>query len=114
MMTHYMGLQTRYFQAIDKGTKDIELRLYDDKRRKIQVGDTIVFTDQTTKQVLEKEVAGLLIFPTFYDLLEEVPTKRVSWPSMRRKEMLEIMEQFYPIEKQLKTHVVGIVLKDLA
>ena len=44
-MTHNMQLKPEPFAMIKDGTKTIELRLYDEKRRNIKVGDRIVFTD---------------------------------------------------------------------
>ena len=42
-LDHQMGLHGVYFDAIKKGTKTVEVRLNDEKRRKIKVGDTIEF-----------------------------------------------------------------------
>lgn len=41
-MIHLMKLQPSPFEKIKDGTKTIEMRLFDDKRRKIQIGDTII------------------------------------------------------------------------
>lgn len=40
-MIHYMKLYNEPFQMIKKGEKTIELRLNDEKRRKLKKGDTI-------------------------------------------------------------------------
>jgi ASC-1-like (ASCH) protein len=54
-----MGLYGVYFQSIIEGKKKVEVRLNDEKRRKINVGDTIEFIkvpvqDETLKvQVTE-------------------------------------------------------------
>lgn len=42
-MNHNMTLKQPYFDLIKTGKKTIELRLYDDKRRKININDTITF-----------------------------------------------------------------------
>ena len=47
-MKHNMRLNHDPFVLIEKGSKTIELRLNDEKRSKIKVGDTIVFEDRTT------------------------------------------------------------------
>ena len=44
-MKHEMGLQVKYFDFIKNGTKRIELRLFDEKRRGIKIGDIIEFTN---------------------------------------------------------------------
>ncbi len=45
-MLHNLNLQDKYFDFIKTGTKRIELRLFDEKRQKIQLGDTIEFANQ--------------------------------------------------------------------
>ena len=39
-----MKLQKSPFERIKKGTKTVEFRLYDEKRRKINIGDQIEFS----------------------------------------------------------------------
>ena len=43
-MIHEMSLQPEPFGKIESGAKTIELRLYDGKRQKIRIGDTIIYT----------------------------------------------------------------------
>lgn len=40
---HVMKLEEEYFNYIKNGTKRIEIRLFDEKRRKIKIGDKIIF-----------------------------------------------------------------------
>ena len=42
-MTHEMKLQPKYYDYILTGTKRIEIRLNDEKRQAIQLGDKIKF-----------------------------------------------------------------------
>lgn len=42
-MEHILKLKPKYFNYIKNGTKRIELRLYDEKRQTINIGDTIIF-----------------------------------------------------------------------
>ena len=44
-MLHDMRLRAEPFAKIAAGKKTIELRLYDKKRKQIQIGDTIRFTN---------------------------------------------------------------------
>ena len=44
-MTHELRLHDEPFNLIKNGTKTIELRLYDEKRREIHEGDNIEFTN---------------------------------------------------------------------
>ena len=44
-MTHIMRLNTSPFEMIASGEKTIELRLNDEKRRKITIGDEISYVN---------------------------------------------------------------------
>ena len=65
-MIHTMGLYDDPFEKIIARTKLIEIRLWDDKRRLLKVGDTITFTklSQPSNQVTVRIIA-LDLFPTF-------------------------------------------------
>ena len=43
-MIHKMKLNESPFERIKNGTKTIEFRLYDEKRKKIKIGDKIEFS----------------------------------------------------------------------
>lgn len=62
---HQMGLYGEYFKAIREGKKRVEVRLNDEKRRKIKVGDIIEFVkvpEQDDKlQVQVVELRNLVI-----------------------------------------------------
>ena len=45
-MEHEMKLQPEYFDFILNGTKRIEIRLNDEKRQQIKIGDTIKFSKE--------------------------------------------------------------------
>jgi ASC-1-like (ASCH) protein len=45
-MKHEMRLHDGPFKLIKAGSKTIELRLYDEKRQEIKVGDEIEFTSR--------------------------------------------------------------------
>ena len=51
---HIMKLQEEYFNFIKNGTKQYEIRLNDEKRRRIKVGDFIEFQKEPT---LEEKIS---------------------------------------------------------
>lgn len=70
-MKHEMGLQAKYYDYIKNGTKRIELRLFDEKRRgRIKIGDTIEFANPDGEKLLAK-VVGLLRYGPFEDLFRD-------------------------------------------
>lgn len=107
-----MNLQERYFDYIQTGTKRIELRLYDDKRRQIKLGDEIEFAKSDTAK-LKVQVIGLLLYNSFEELFEDLPMELLADKTMTKSELLEVLGEFYTKEQQQKYGVVGIRLKIL-
>ena len=64
-VTHDMSLRESPFRAVANGTKVIEMRLFDEKRRTIKVGDCIRFTLSSGTESVTAEVVGLHRFPSF-------------------------------------------------
>ena len=58
-MTHSMQLQPSPFKMIRDGTKTIELRLFEEKRKIIRIGDTISFTNTVSKEIPNVKVLEL-------------------------------------------------------
>ena len=111
-MKHEMNLQPKYFDFIKNGTKRIELRLYDEKRSKIQLGDIIEFS-KSGNDKLEAEVIGLLRYKNFTDLFEDFDISILADGSMTKQELLDILSEFYTPKKQAEYGVLGIRLQVL-
>lgn len=110
METHKMNLQSKFFDFIKDGTKRIELRLYDEKRRRIQLGDTIEFS-KSENEKLKVEVVGLLRYKSFKDLFEDFDISILADASMTKEELLSVLSEFYTLEMQAEYGVLGIRLK---
>ena len=105
-----MNLQPKYFDFIKDGTKRIELRLYDEKRRSIQLGDIIEFA-KSDDEKFKAEVIGLLRYNSFADLFEDFDISILADNSMTKQELLEVLGEFYSEEKQAEFGVIGIRIK---
>ena len=108
-MTHFMQLQPSPFEMIKDGSKTIELRLFDEKRQKIQIGDTISFTNTESQEVLSVKVLELFVFDSFETLYSRLPLTECGYT----KEDVDTaspddMNAYYPKEIQQKYGVVGI------
>ena len=64
-MKHYMALDPQPFEKIKSGAKSTELRLYDEKRRLIRLGEEIEFTNNKNGEKLLTKVIELHIFESF-------------------------------------------------
>lgn len=108
-MIHEMRLQPRYYDDIQNGTKRIELRLYDEKRSQIQLGDKIrFFKEPELTEKMEVDVIGLLRYQSFTELLKDFDISIFADSSMTKEELLKVLEGFYPVEKQKEYGVLGI------
>ena len=106
-MKHEMGLQSKYFDYIKNGTKRIELRLFDEKRQKIRLGDIIEFTNPDGEMLVVK-VVGLLRYGSFEELFRDFEITMLADASMTKRELLNVLNGFYPLEKQHEMGVMGI------
>lgn len=105
-----MNLQPKYFDFIKDGTKRIELRLYDEKRQSIQIGDIIEFA-KSDDEKFKAEVIGLLRYDSFANLFEDFDISILADASMTKQELLEVLGEFYSEEKQAEFGVIGIRIK---
>lgn len=111
---HRMRLAYDPFDRIDRGEKTIELRLYDEKRRRIRPGDAIRFECPEDEDVLYVRVNALRVFPSFAELYENLPLTACGY----REEELpsaspEDMRRYYSEEDEKRYGVVGIEIEML-
>lgn len=108
-MIHELKLQPEYYEFILNGTKRIEIRLFDEKRQKIKIGDTIKFLKEPElKESFKVKVVGLLRYKTFEDLFKDFDISVLADKSMTKEELIKVLETFYTKEKQKEYGVVGI------
>ena len=113
-MLHQMKLNDHPFSQIEQGIKTVELRLYDEKRRAIRVGDEIEFVHRTdSRRRLRRRVLRLHVFATFEELYAVLSLLQCGYteqtlPTASPRDM----EQYYSREEEQAWGVVGIELTD--
>lgn len=108
-MIHEMKLQSKYYDFIQNGTKRIELRLNDEKRALINLGDTIKFLKLPELiESMEVTVIGLLRYASFAELFNDFSIDIMADKSMTKEELLNVLQEFYMPEKQKEYGVLGI------
>ena len=112
-MKHKMKLQSQPFNMIRSGQKTFELRLYDEKRQLVQVGDEIEFSciDGNETPIVVRVIA-LHRFKNFEELYAALPLLKCGYT----KETIgaaspEDMNSYYSPEEQARYGVVGIEIK---
>lgn len=78
-MTHHMKLTSSAFTKIATGSKTIELRLNDNKRQKINVGDTVVFNCNENSDIITAKAKKLYKFADFKSLYDTLPLNKCGY-----------------------------------
>ena len=111
-MTHKMKLNPDPFEMICSGKKTIELRLNDEKRQKIKVGDIIEFSHIQTGEKLTAEVIAIHRFDSFAELYQKLPLLKCGYKKADIDTAKpEDMDLYYTPEQQAKYGVLGIEIK---
>lgn len=111
-MKHEMRLHDGPFKLIQAGTKTIEMRLYDEKRQMIQVGDEIEFTSRVTGEKQLTEVVAMHIYSSFADIYRDYDKVSLGYDVNEEASSVD-MEQYYSKEEQEKYGVVGIEIRNI-
>ena len=110
-MIHYMNLVPSAFRKIADGSKTIELRLNDEKRQQINVDDTIIFNNISTKDIITAQVARLHKFSDFEELYKALPLEKCGYTVAELDTAhYTDMEQYYTKEQIKKYGALGIEL----
>lgn len=110
-MIHNLSLAKYSFDKIVAGTKKIELRLYDEKSRKIKLHDVIQFNCESNKERVWCLVRGVVVLENFNDLIDLLPVKLFGYDN--REEVKLRIARLYPRESQVENHVVGFLIMPL-
>ena len=107
---HRMHLDPEAYAAIEDGKKTIELRLYDEKRRRIQAGDILRFESTADElDVLYARVEGMRFFASFDELYAALPLTACGYTAEEAKTASpRDMDRYYSPEEQKQWGVVGI------
>jgi ASC-1-like (ASCH) protein len=110
MATHFMNLKPAPFNSIKAGKKDVEMRLYDDKRRLINKQDLIVFTNEESKETLTCKVLSITRFKSFAELYAAFNKVRLGYDEDEIAKPEDMM-QYYPQLEMQANGVCAIEIK---
>lgn len=105
-----MRLHNDPFMRIKNGTKIIEMRLNDEKRRLINIGDIIEFENRVTSEVINTEVVNLYKFNSFDELYNYFDKYFIGYNKDEDAKTID-MEQYYSKLEQERYGVLGIEIK---
>ena len=110
---HIMKLEHKWYEHIVNGRKTVEGRLYDEKRRKIGIGDCIVFKPvgcSKCNTLLYTVVLGLRRYNSFREMLEKEGIEHVLPDIHSLDEGVKVYRKYYSAEDEERYGVVAIEL----
>lgn len=109
--TFELKLNKKPYESMKNGEKTVEMRLYDEKRQKINIGDYIVFKlrDNEEEQIktVVQDVDVFLNFEQLYNAFDKASLGYKEDEPASYKDM----EEYYSLEEQSKYGVVGITVE---
>jgi len=105
-----MKLADKPFQAIKSGMKKVEMRLYDEKRKQINLGDQIVFTNIDNNEKIMVNVKALYLYSSFEELYKHHDKNSLGYSEFENANF-EDMGKYYSKEEQMKYGVIGIEIE---
>ena len=112
-MIYEMKLNDEPFQKIRDGKKTIELRLFDENRRKLELGDHIIFSKVgNPDEVVAAKVNALYRSKSFRELFEDISIEKCgNSKDVSIETMVNSIRKYYSEEDENHYGVLGIKIE---
>ena len=111
-MEMIVHLHPEVFDIVLNKDKDVEIRVNDEKRRKLNIGDTLVFLKRPDDiESISATITNLVYFNSFLDVTNYYDMKRIYLEGTTKDEYINLMKKFYSDEEVSKYGVVAIEFK---
>ena len=101
-----MNLQNYWFQYIRDGSKKYEGRVYDEKRQKIQINDSIIFTNEHNHKII-RVVKNIHLFSSFEEMIDNLGLNLLLPEVSSKEEALSIYNSIPLYES--KSKIYGVI-----
>ena len=109
-MIHEMRLNNEPFIKVKEGTKTVELRLLDEKRKALRVGDKIIFTNRANNEKIDVLVTNLFKADSFEPIYEKYSKVAMGY-NEEDEAKPEDMEEYYSKEEIKKYGCIAIEIE---
>lgn len=110
-MRHHMKLSPVPFEQIQSGEKQYEIRLNDEKRQALKVGDEIEFSKMPDlAETLVVRVTGLEYFENFEETFDAL---KFYYPNWFKRDWAEAVREYYTREEEEMYGVVAIRIEQI-
>lgn len=112
-MVYEMKLKDDPFKKVLSGKKSVELRLFDEKRRSLDIGDVIIFTNLSrSEERLAVRITALYRYACFEDLFSEILPERCGYfDGLTIEEASSGMKKYYTEDQIRQYGVLGIKIE---
>ena len=111
-IVHSMKLRREFFDKVARGSKTVEMRLFDEKRKNIKVGDTIVFTcEDNTLENVTVQVIGTHVYQSFGALCADFDARALGFDRRKTQYISQFMSDIYSEPSIAECGVMAIRIK---
>ena len=111
-MEMVIHLDSDIFEIVENNSKNVEIRVNDEKRRKLNIGDTLVFLKRPDDiEKLTAKVTNLVYFNNFREVTNYYDMKRIYLDGTPKDEFVDLMKRFYSDDAVETYGVVAIEFK---
>ncbi len=110
-MTHKMKLDPVPFEVTKEGKKTIEIRLGDEKRRHLKVGDSVEFENTKTLEILMAVVKAIRAYPSMQALVVTEDFVKTGGIYRDHAHWIESINSYYNESAQKKYGLLSIEIE---
>jgi ASC-1-like (ASCH) protein len=109
-----MKVKPEYFEKIKSGKKIYEIRLLDDKRKMLKVGDTVLLKKEPELfDGIVIRISEIKHFNTFLEMAQRLSIKDIGFEGKTAAEVNDIYHTIYSVEDEVKYGVVALKMEVL-
>ena len=113
-MEMIIHLDADVFETVDKGFKNVEGRVNDEKRQKLKIGDKLIFLKRPDEiEKIEAIVEDLVYYKDFNEMIKDYSMKEIYLEDYSKDYYIELIKRFYTDEEINKYGVVAIKFKKI-
>ncbi len=102
-------LHSDVFDIVKNGNKNVEVRLNDEKRKQLKIGDTLIFLRRPNEdEKIVARVTNLKYYKNFSELVDNYNIDRLYLSNYTKEMFINELSRFYTIEEQKQYGVVAI------
>ena len=102
------------FEVVKKELKNVEVRVNDEKRRKLKIGDKIIFLKRPDDiETIEAVVEDLVYYQNFEELVKNYTMEELYLSNYSKEDFINLLKRFYSDDEVNKYGVVAIKFRKI-